>query len=458
MKNLNLKNLLILIVVLVIINFGVGLLVSPSLSSFVIAKINEYAGSKLYIEKANIWPLTLSLSLKNLKVFDPDKPEQRIIAVGKASAYLSPLGLLSKRFVLSSLSMDNAEINLEGQPDGTFNIQKLAQPQKAQVKKEGPGFELTKEKLDWFGKAYGLLKDNLSKDALEKQKAKQQEAKKVTKDVTEFAKGRRVHFKTQAERYLFEIKKLEINNAYINLKSQDGRSVEIDKARIVLGNVGYDPELGWRYGKFNIAGNIKSQGVSAGSLEALFLKTFDRKGQRTEFDINLKDVNLIAAAFIYEDSLPVTVQKGFLNLISKTVIINDNIDSKNQLSLRDHALMPKPGVESSSKFASVPMICEILNSTNPLKLEFEIGGTLEKPEFRNFMKSLMGIIMPNSKNIGNIIKSEALDALSRFLEKKSAKNEAQGASSQDAGKESGSKDVINSLQSIFGGKKQDSAQ
>lgn len=444
MKNLNLKNLIILIVVLAIIHFGVGLLASPIVSSFVIAKINKYAGSKLYIEKANIWPLTLSLSLKNLKVFDPEKEDQRIVRVGEASVYLSPLGLLSKRFVLSCLRMNDAEINLEGQPDGTFNIQKLAQPQKAQEKKEGPGFELTKEKLDWFGKAYGLLKNKLSKDALEKQKAKQQEAKKVAKDVIELAKARRVHFKTQSERYLFEIKKLEINNAYINLKSQDGRSVEIDKARIVLGNVGYDPALGSRVGKFNIAGNIKSQGVSAGSLEALFLKTFDRQGIRTEFDINLKDVNLSAAAFIYEDSLPVTVQKGFLNLISKTVIINDNIDSKNQLSLRDHTLTPKSGVESSSKFDSVPMICELLNNTNPLKLEFEIGGTLEKPEFRNFMKSLMGIIMPNSKNIGKIIKSKALDALSGLLEKKSVKDEDQGA--------------INSLQSILGGKKQDTAQ
>jgi hypothetical protein len=427
-KALNLKNLIILTVVLAVIHFGVWLLISPMLSSFVIAKINKLTGPKLYIEKANIWPLTLSLSLRNLKVFDPGKENQRIAQIGEASVYLSPLGLLSKRFVLSDVRLNNAEINLESEPDGTFNIQKLTQAKKAEEKKKAiVPIEITKEKIDWFGRVYSILKNRLSKDALEKQKA---------------------------ERYLIEIKTLEINNAYINLKSRDGRSVEVDKAKIILGNVGYDPELGFRVGRFNIAGNLKNQGAEAGEIEFLYLKTLNKHPQCTEFDIDLKNVNLDAVRFIYEDSLPVAVKKGSLNLKSKTILINDNIDSKNELSLKNHELAPKSGLDSSRGFMPVSVICEALNSVNPLKLNFEITGTVEKPEFSGFMKSLLEIVKPNFKNIGETLKS----VLGDFLERKSKKYRAQDTSSQGAGKKINPQDVVNTLQSIFGGKKHDTAQ
>ena len=122
-KILNIRNLVILIVLLAVFHFGVGLVVSPMINSLLVDKINQYSGIKLSIEKAALWPLTLSCSLKSLKVFDPEKTDERIVLVQDASAYISPWGLLSKRLVVSSLRMNRAEVNLEGEPDGTFNIQ-----------------------------------------------------------------------------------------------------------------------------------------------------------------------------------------------------------------------------------------------------------------------------------------------------------------------------------------------
>jgi len=86
------------------------------------------------------------------------------------------------------------------------------------------------------------------------------------------------------------------------------------------------------------------------------------------------------------------------------------------------------------------MICEILNNINPVNLDFSVSGTVDKPEFSDFMKSLMGLVKPNLKTIERAIKNEGLRAIGALLEKKSRNEKTQN-------------DVINSLESIFGTKK-----
>ena len=158
--------------------------------------------------------------------------------------------------------------------------------------------------------------------------------------------------------------------------------------------------------------------------------------------------------FIYEDSLPVDVVKGTLNLTSKTNIVNDALDSKNTLSLSNHELKAKglAGLSSAS-FMPVSTICEGLNSLNPANLNFNISGTVEKPEFSGFLKSLTDLIKPNLKNVGQTIKNEVTKkGASGLLEAVSGKKESsQQSVPADTSKENSiTQNAVNSLQSIFG--------
>ncbi|MDP2912471.1 MAG: hypothetical protein Q8N91_00500, partial [Candidatus Omnitrophota bacterium] len=121
--------------------------------------------------------------------------------------------------------------------------------------------------------------------------------------------------------------------------------------------------------------------------------------------------------FVYESSLPVQVVKGFITLRSDTHIEEGAIDSRNEISLRDQALLPKAGGSQAMGFMPIAAVCEAMNRVDPLKLDFNIGGTVEKPEFGGFQESLMALIKPYIVNFQEKIKSEGLKALGRLLDK-----------------------------------------
>ena len=459
MKHLNIRNIVIVSVILALLHFTVGLVVSPKLGSFVVGKINQYSRAKISLEHVNIWPLTFSLSFKNLKVFDPQNSDKKIAEIKEASAYLSPLGLLSKRLVLSEIKISGATINLEGEPDGTFNIQKLTQP-KTSGKPRGPSgaLEGALQKKDWFIKGYDVLKNKFSSDALKKEKARAAEAKKITKTVAILPRGRRVHFKSK-DSYLLEIKRLILTGSYLDLKNQDGRSVQVENARIELGNLAFDPELGLRLGKAAVEGQIKNAGVAAGSLKFFYQSIVSHDTRKAAFTFGLKEVNLDALRFIYEDSLPVEIAKGIQDLTSETTLDNDTINSRNQLTLSSHELKPKDLTEPADSFMPLPFLCGALNNINPLRLDFTISGTVDKPEFKGFTRALADLIRPNVKNIGQAIKSEvAKKGIAGVLEAVSGKKEdkEQGVSTGAGKEKSGAENAVSSLESIFGNKKQDS--
>ncbi|MDD5584789.1 MAG: AsmA family protein [Candidatus Omnitrophica bacterium] len=458
MKRLNIKNIVLILVILVLVHFATGLLVSPKLGGLVVEKINQYSRAKVHCERVTVWPLTFSLSLKNLKIFDPDNTAKKIIEIKEASVFLSPIGLLSKRLVFSKIKISGANINLEGEPDGTFNIQKLAQPKTPdRAIKPTETVESAIQKKDWFAKGYDLLRKKFSSDALKKEKAQRAQAKKVTKTTVSLPKGRRVHFKSK-DSYLFGIARLIITGSSLNLKNQDGRSLQVEDARIDLGNAAFDPELGVRLGRAHIEGEIKNAGIAAGNLKFAYKSTLSNDERKVQFNFGLKEVNLDAVRFIYEDSLPVDIVRGTLDIASETTVDNGTINSLNKLSLGNHELKPKGLTGPSDLPVPMPLVCQALNTINPLRLDFTISGTVEKPEFKDFTQSLMNMVKPSLKNIGQTIKSEVANkGIAGVLEAVSGKNEdkEQGASSAAGKEKSSTGNAVNSLRSLFDNNKQD---
>ncbi len=190
--------------------------------------------------------------------------------------------------------------------------------------------------------------------------------------------------------------------------------IDIDKAQIELGDIYFDPELGIRFGKLNLAANVNNEGVTAGNIRLSYTDTF--KGNKGRIDVKLNNIDLDVVRSFYEDSLPVKIVKGTLSLSSETSLYAGNIESNTSLSLSNHELEPKSGLQTGSTFMPMPLLCDNLNKINPVKLNFKIDGSIDAPQFSGLLKSLSDLVGPNIKEIAKeTVKTKTIGALQGFL-------------------------------------------
>jgi len=417
MKIFNIKGIITLAVILLVFHLAVGMILSPLLSSAIVENLNKYAGTRISVGRVNVWPLTLSCSIRELKVFNPDNEKERIALVRAASIRVSPIALLSRRLVISALSVSGAEITLKGEPDGSFNIQDLAKSPEA--RKEEPKtsfFDRFKGKKDWFGRVWNMLKRTSSKEAVEEKKKKAKTSKKIVRDVVELPRGRKVIFSRPGE-HVFQIKKMKINDALVNVVTDSGETLEVQKADIYLKGLGLDPGKEPTFDGLGIKGTLTKEDNVVGSFDFDYAQSFRGDTQKTTCSFRADNIDLTAVKFIYSDSLPVDFTKGDISIRSNTSIVNGGLDSKNNIVLENQNVVPKRGEKAALGLIPLPMICEALNQVDPTKLKFHITGTMEKPEFTNFQETLMTLIKPYITNVKGQLQKKAESALSGLLGK-----------------------------------------
>lgn len=413
-KRVNARGLGIILAALIALQFGVGLIISPMAGSLIVDLINRTNAVKISAEKINIWPLTLSLTLKGLKIFDPKNTGEKIAKADTASIRVNPVALLSKRFVFSCVKLDGVEVNLEGSLDGSFNIQNISRPKEGAAAKgisADDAWKFVSKNKDWFDKLHNFLVNKYSKQAQERRNL-EKAAKKNEKTITALPRGKEVKFRYNS--YLFEINYLMLSNALINFKAADGQAIEIGNANLRLGRLAFDPENGARLGLFALRGDVRRQGAAAGSADILF----SQNENNARMNIDLKDIDLDALRFVYQDSLPVNVERGLLTLSSRTSIRGNAINSRNEVSLNRHKLAAKDTAQVAFGIVPVTMIVEALNNIQPVSIEFTVTGTVEDPEFGGFSKSLMGLINPYISNIKEKAIDQGIKALQGILGKK----------------------------------------
>jgi len=445
-KRLNIVKIIITVIALIIFHFATGLFISPAATQYIITQLNKNTAAKISLEKAQIWPLTLNVRLINLKVFDPNDTGKRIVSVPAASFRLSVLGLLSKRLVISRAVLENAEISLEGRDDGSFNIQDIINP--GQEKSSGTE---TLKKNDVFGKLYDVIKNNFSKKG-KAAKAQRKQKERPVKTVENLPRGKLIHFKSA--RYLFEAADLDFDNAVISFKSAEGNTLEITEAKIQLRDLAIDPELGGRLGSFVVNAVLAKDKAKLGGVYVKGVSRRIKDSPNLNLDIQLKEVNLKPLEFIYQKSLPVVVEKGVINLDSKTSISPEKLDSRNNLHLKDYFLSPKENVNAVSGVVPADIVCDALNKLGAIDLNFDITGTPEEPEFKGFQESLNKLIKPVIGEIGERIKEQGFKALEDYLRKKTKSDLPQDTPQGEGDKTINPVDI---LKSILGGK-EDSSQ
>lgn len=442
MRIINVKGVIILAAILLAIHLSVGLLLSPMLGSAIVQGINKAAGTKISVGRISVWPLTMSCTMRDLRVFDPDDETQRMALVKRASLRISPLKLISKQLVLSSFTVSGAQIDLRGEPDGSYNIQKLArakETEKAAAERKDL-FQQLRGRGDMFGKIYELIKNRFSKKAVEEKKEELKKARVVKREIKPLPKGRRVKFTTASDAYIFQIRNFAVKGARVNILTAEAEGISIDNADIVIKNLGIDPRRGARFDTLHIGGKVDKNGVPAGRFHLDYSQSLSVKRQSMIADLSARDIDLSAVRFIYSDSLPVNFEKGLISISSRTSIVDGALDSKNSLSLRDHSVVPGRGQKITMGIIPLPTICEAINKVDPLDMKFRITGTVDNPQFSGFRDVLMGLIKPYLADITSQLQEKGTKAITDLIRK--------GTGEESSGEDSGS-DVVDSLKSLF---------
>jgi len=418
-NKINIKGLITVVVLLAAFHLATGFLISPLVAQALVKNLNETSDLRLSVEKVNFWPLTLSLEVKNLKVFDPADTGRRLLLVAQARAHLSFLQLLAKRLVLEQAKVDGLRFAMAGEPDASFHMP-TAGSRKTNL---DLGLTFNKWKADWgqnkeemIAKVQKFLKEDCSKEKLDKYKLRFKQAKAVAqKSVKKKLKGRIVEFKTPADSGLVELRAVGLENAYLSMQDQQNNTLAIDQGKIQASGVVYDPELGGlAYDSLVVAARIKASGAVAGSLRMKSVNKLEADKRRSEYDFTFQGLDLAALRFFYQSVLPVNLQKGKLDLESRTVFLDDALDSQNSLTLRDHSF-------GGQEYAKV------LDKINPLALSFKVGGTVFSPDFKDLDSSFNKLLQQNAKEvIKETVKEEASKALDKYIDKDKGSSDASG--------------------------------
>jgi hypothetical protein len=205
--------------------------------------------------------------------------------------------------------------------------------------------------------------------------------------------------------------------------AKEDNRVAIGNVKIGMGDVRVVDNSLRSISGFNMTGDLMINGLDAGSLSFKLLDPYVTNEPKLSFAAELKQIDLKPLRFIYQEAIPVEVLRGKFDLISRVALNGRNISSQNSLSLINHELAAKENQEEEKGFMPLPMICATLNKINPVNLDFEVGGTLEKPEFKGFQKSLMNLVMSNTQVFQEQLINKGFEALGEYLQKRKKKKE-----------------------------------
>ena len=436
LRRLKIINVVIIIAALVVIHVGTGLVISPLARSFIVEQLNTQTGSRLMVDSLNVWPLTLSVSLGGVKVFDNNKADTRIVKLDHAAFSLSPIGLLSGRVVISRASLSGAEFIPEGIADTSFTGPKVKAAPKGESPWELASVLKTADKnKDLAGRVWQIVKKSFSKSSADKAKEAKKDSKKVTKVVKKLDLGDKVEFRRGPGAELLEIKRLSITRAVMHLDN----SIAISDAGIKIKGLTYDPSSGADVARLRVKGDISGSGSSFGKIDLDLNKKVTANKQSVALTVSITDLDIALARPLYEKSLTLYGTKGKLSFDSRTTIDDSAMNSRNEIVLRGQNIVPVN--QMSMVFGLIPAsaLCEAINSVDPLTLKFNIGGTVDEPQMKGLEQSLMDLAKPYLQNVvKKQVMGEGQKLMDKFLNKGAAPAAEGAAPSSEAASSGGS--------------------
>ena len=375
MKNklsfLNVRGMVTLAAVLALADVGVAFGLAPLLTRFTQDQFNQFSDTKIVVGSVRFHPVLLSFGVSGVEAFDPQS-QTRFFRAEHAGLRLSLLSLSRRRLGFSKITLKNVELEAVQDATGRYNFEMGPRPSKMEMLKQ------LVRKDDLYGRLYENFKKLTEMNRRMKRKSGPPE-----KEVNELAKGRIVLFDV-ARDPVFEVGHFELVNGTFVLKDKGGRVPPFRHIHILLKNFKF-----YRSNEVSFS-VIEARGKFEAAKKGYFSLDVRQNKETATVDADVKDLDLAAFAPVYEDSLPVSFEKGFLSVDSKSRMAQDTLDSETRLKLTEHVMVAKKtlGVWEGP----TGPIVEAINKRPAFEMKFRIGGTPDKPSFSGFQQVLTDLL------------------------------------------------------------------
>ena len=154
------RALIVVAIVLFFLDSLVAYGFSPLWEKELLRIVNEKAHARIQFRDIRVHPLLLSISAKDVEIFDPDRPRFRVLYGQKVIARLYLFAFLfHRRMELQCLRFEKFRLNVIQDAQGVLNIEKILSPALPQNDPNAkPPFVHGWKHSDWFFNAYLRLR------------------------------------------------------------------------------------------------------------------------------------------------------------------------------------------------------------------------------------------------------------------------------------------------------------
>jgi hypothetical protein len=335
--------------------------IATSAASFVV-------GGDVAVEDSAFNLFTGRLYLEEFSVQDPDKPEENVLEIPSLTMDVGMLPLIEKRVVFNNIRIDEAFLHVERETDGTLNIDDFTAGWNA----EGYLEWATKyaDKVDWFD----LLRHFI-------EYLGEPRPRKPPTDLSRYSGGRSF----PGFRPSFAVERIEIGRIHITLDDvrDPGEGIPpLTLIEVELSNLEFPSHLSHEPMTIALKGRVGDDPESVFLLSAQ-LDAYEETPEH-HYDLELRKIDLVRIAKIYETTLPVVVLAGQATCTVGITIRGDTVTGEVSLLVEGLRLAEIP--DRPLFGLSADLSARVIEGINryardlPVVIGFAIDGETSSPQ------------------------------------------------------------------------------
>jgi uncharacterized protein (TIGR03546 family) len=303
----------------VIVPFFAGR-IATSAASFVV-------GGDVAVEERAFSLFTGRLNLEGLSVQDPGKPEENVLEIPSLTLDVGMLPLIEKRVVFNNVRIGEVFLHVEREADGTLNIDDFTSGWNAEGYLDWAAKYA--DKVDWFD----LLRHFI-------EYLGEPRPRKPPTDFSRYPGGRSF----PGFRPSFAVERIEIGRIHLTLDDVRDPGAGLPPLTLIeveLSNLAFPAHLNRDPMIIALKGRVGDDPESAFLLSA----HLDDCGEVPEhrYDLELRKIDLVRIAKIYETTLPVLILSGRATCAVGITIRGNVVSGEVSLLVEDLSLAEIPG-------------------------------------------------------------------------------------------------------------------
>ena len=340
--------------------------IATSAASFVV-------GGDVAVEDSAFSLFTGRLDLEGFSVQDPGKPEENVLEIPSLTLDAGMLPLIEKRVVFNNVIIDEVFLHVKREADGTLNIDNFTSGWNAEGYMDWAAKYA--DKVDWFD----LLRHFI-------EYLGEPRPRKPPTDLSRYSGGRSF----PGFRPSFAVEQIEIGRIHLTLDDvrDPGEGLPpLTLIEVELSNLAFPSHLNRDPVIIALKGRVGDDPESAFLLSAhLDAMHLDDRGEVPEhrYDLELRKIDLVRIAKIYETTLPVVVLSGRATCTMGVTIRGDEVLGEVSLLVEDLRLAELPGRPLFG--LSADLSARVVEGINryardlPVVIGFAIDGEVASPQ------------------------------------------------------------------------------